>query len=145
MAIGQTRPEEAYELLQQGYRYIDVRTEPEFTNGHPATAVNIPVVVPDPMTGQMVVNADFLAVVATHFDKAAKLILGCQSGMRSQRAAALLAQAGYTDVLNMQGGFGGARDPSGRSIVSGWAECGLPVCQDCEADSSYAGLRAAVK
>src|ERR1043166_6804806 len=116
MAIQQTTPPQAHELLGQGYRYIDVRTEPEFANGHPSEAVNIPVVVPDPATRQMTVNPDFLRVVEAHFPKDAKLIVGCQAGGRSQRAAEMMAQAGYAHVANMQGGFGGAHDDSGRTV-----------------------------
>ena len=140
MPIKQLTPEEAHALLAQGYRYIDVRTEGEFADGHPATAVNVPVVFPDPATRQMVVNPDFLAVVEAHFPKDAAIIVGCQAGARSQRAADLLAQAGYSCVANMQGGFGGARDQSGRTAVPGWAECGLPICRACGTDNSYAGL-----
>jgi rhodanese-related sulfurtransferase len=144
MAIQQTTPAEAQRLIGQGYRYIDVRTEQEFVNGHPATAVNIPVAVPDPATGQMAMNPDFLPVIEAHFPKDAPIVVGCQSGMRSQRAAELLAHAGYTSVTNMQGGFGGARDQTGRTVIPGWSESGLPVCKDCGPENSYAGLRGKV-
>ena len=144
MTIQQTTPAEAHQLLTQGYRYIDVRTEPEFANGHPTGAVNIPVVVPDPNARQMVMNPDFLAVVQTHFPKNACIVVGCQAGGRSQRAAELLAQAGYVTVVNMQGGFGGARDQTGRTVVAGWSECGLPVCKDCGVENAYVSLRSAV-
>ncbi len=145
MTILQTTPAEAQQLLSQGYRYLDVRTEPEFAGGHPAGAVNIPVVVPDPNTGQMMMNPDFLAVAQAHFPKDAPLVVGCQAGGRSQRAAELLAQAGYANVVNMHGGFGGARDQTGRTVVAGWRECGLPVCKDCGAENTYAGLRGALR
>jgi len=141
MTITQTTPQEAHALLRQGHRYIDVRTETEFAAGHPEGAVNIPVVFPDPATRQMTANPDFVVVVAAHFAKDAPLVVGCQAGGRSQRAAELLAQAGYTNVTNMQGGFGGARDQMGRTVVPGWAECGLPVCKDCGPGNSYGGLR----
>ena len=142
MAIQQTTPEEAQQLIGQGYRYIDVRTEEEFADGHPATAVNIPIAAPDPGTGQMMMNADFVAVAQAHFPKDARLIVGCAAGGRSQRAAEVLAAAGYTNVLNMQGGFSGLRDQMGRIVVPGWSACGLPVCRDCGAENSYIGLRA---
>ena len=141
MPIRQIAPDEAYKLFDEGYRYVDVRTEAEFANGHPATAVNVPVVLPDPETRQMVMNPDFVRVVEAHFPKDARLIVGCQAGGRSQRAAEVLTQAGYSQVLNMQGGFGGARDQSGRTVVAGWNERGLPVCKDCGAENSYAALR----
>ncbi len=141
MALQQATPEEAYMLLGQGHKYIDVRTEPEFAAGHPAGAVNIPVVYPDPATRQMVMNPDFVAVVAAHFARDAKIVVGCQVGGRSQQAAELLTQVGYTHVVNMQGGFGGACDQAGRVVVPGWSACGLPVCKDCGPDYSYASLR----
>jgi len=131
--------------LAEGYRYVDVRTEPEFVNGHPAGAVNVPVVFPDPATRQMTMNPDFLPVVQAHFPADAKIVVGCQAGGRSQRAAEMMVQAGYTDVVNMQGGFGGMRDQTGRTVVPGWSECGLPVCKDCGPENSYAGLRSNVK
>ena len=142
-AIRQASPAEAHELLQAGYRYVDVRTEKEFAAGHPLGAVNIPVVFPDPATGQMTVNPEFLPVVQAHFHKEAALVVGCQAGARSQRAAEMLAQAGFSRVVNMQGGFGGARDQQGRTVVAGWSECGLPICRDCGPETSYAALRAA--
>lgn len=143
MAITQITPEEAHRRMQDGEPYIDVRTEQEFANGHPAGAVNIPVVFPDPATRQMKVNGDFLRVVAAHFPKDTAVIVGCQAGGRSQRAAEMLQGAGYTAVSNMQGGFGGARDATGRTVVAGWAASGLPVSNECNDKNSYIGLQRA--
>ncbi|MBI3786080.1 MAG: rhodanese-like domain-containing protein [Deltaproteobacteria bacterium] len=144
MPISQTTPPEASALLQQGYRYIDVRTEQEFVNGHPTGALNIPVAIPDPASGQMALNPEFVSVVGANFPKDAKLILGCQAGGRSQRAAEMLSQAGFATVVNMQGGFGGGQDAAGR-IIPGWAACGLPVSNDCPAGNAYSSLRAKAK
>ena len=141
MATLNVTPDEAHKLLGEGYRYLDVRTEGEFAEGHPATAVNVPVVFADPTTRQMVMNPEFLQVAAAHFPKDANIVVGCQSGGRSQRATELLTQAGYTHVVNMQGGFGGARDQTGHVVVAGWKERGLPVCKECGPENSYAGLR----
>ena len=143
MSIRQTTPAAAHTLLDQGYRYIDVRTEGEFANGHPVGAVNIPVVLADPVTRQMTLNPEFLTVVEAHFSRDASIIVGCQAGGRSLRAAELLTQAGYTNVANMQGGFSGMRDQTGQTVIPGWAESGLPVSHDCGPESSYAGLRTA--
>ncbi len=145
MTIRQITPDEAHKLLAEGHRYIDVRTEEEFASGHPATAVNIPIVVPAPTTRQMVMNPDFVEVVEAHFSRDAAIVLGCQAGGRSQRAAEVLAQAGYSHLANMQGGFGGARDQTGRIVVQGWQERGLPVCKDCGAENTYAVLRQRAK
>ena len=130
MAIPQTTPQEAQKLLQTGYRYIDVRTEAEFANGHPSSAVNIPVAVPDATTHQMVLNPDFVKVVEAHFPKEQPIVLGCQSGGRSQHAAQMMAAVGYTQVVNMQGGWGV------------WLDCGLPVCGQCAAGATYGELHA---
>ncbi|HVN83785.1 MAG TPA: rhodanese-like domain-containing protein [Candidatus Binatia bacterium] len=141
MAIKQVTPPDAQALIGRGYRYLDVRTEAEFAAGHPASAVNIPIFVRDAATGQMAPNADFLATVETTFPKDSQIVLGCMSGMRSQRAAELMAGAGYGDLCNMQGGFGGARDQFGRVVTPGWVETGLPICTDCAPENTYAGLR----
>ena len=143
MPIRQATPQEAHRLLGEGYRYIDVRTEAEFAGAHPAGALNIPVVIQDPATRRMGVNPDFVRVVEAHFSKDVRLVVGCQAGGRSHHAAELLAQAGYTQVVDMQAGFGGMRDQTGRTLVPGWVECALPVCNECSPGDSYAALRAA--
>jgi len=114
MAVKEVTPQQAHDTLQSdvGAVYIDVRTEREFAAGHPQGAVNIPVAFPDPARG-MVMNADFVKVVEGNFPKAKKIIVGCQAGPRSNAAAGLLQQAGYQDVSNMVGGFGGMRVPMG--------------------------------
>ena len=129
MEIRETTPPEAYEALQADSAavYLDVRTEGEFEAGHPAGARNVPVVFFDPATRQPTPNADFVATVERTISRTAKLLVGCQSGGRSARACELLARAGFTDLTNVRGGFGGARDQSGRVVVPGWREAGLPV------------------
>ena len=88
--------------------YLDVRTPEEFDAGHPAGARNVAVFLLDPGTRRPRPNPGFLAVVQRHLPPATRLLVGCQSGMRSQRACELLADAGYTDLANVRGGFGGA-------------------------------------
>jgi rhodanese-related sulfurtransferase len=120
-------PEAARELAADPAAvYLDVRTTEEFDAGHPAGARNVAVFLFDPATRRPRPNPDFVAVVQRHLALATKLLVGCQSGMRSQHACELLAAAGYTDLANVWGGFGGAQDPSG-SPVAGWRESGLPV------------------
>ena len=129
MDIRETTPPEAYETLRADPAavYLDVRTEAEFEAGHPAGARNVPVVFFDPATRQPRPNAEFITTVERHVPRTAKLLVGCQSGGRSARACELLAQAGFTDLTNVRGGFGGAHDQSGRVVVPGWREAGLPV------------------
>jgi rhodanese-related sulfurtransferase len=43
------------------------------------------------------------------------------------RAAEMLQEIGYTQVVDMQGGFDGERDAAGRLSVTGWKDSGLPV------------------
>jgi len=139
--VKEISPQEAYDTLQQDGQavYIDVRTVEEFTDGHPEGAVNIPIAVHDPAQG-MVYNQDFVEVVASHFAKDRKLLLGCKAGPRSNSAANLLEQQGYQDVASVRGGFGGMRDPYGQVLVEGWEGLGLPVSQDNGEGTSYESL-----
>lgn len=143
MQIKQVTPPEAKAALDADPDavYLDVRTEMEFSLGHPAGAINIPVVFPDPAAGGMRVNPDFLPLVQKLLPGDKPILCGCQMGGRSQMAAQLLVQAGYTNVANVQGGFGGARDTTGRVVIPGWKAAGLPVSSETGDDVSYAGLK----
>lgn len=142
MAIQQITPPQAQQALEkdQAVIYLDVRTPPEFTAGHPQRGINIPVVFFD-QARQPAPNPDFLQVVEANIPKEATVIVGCQAGMRSQRAAEIMTQAGYANISNMQGGFGGGRDQTGR-VVPGWQEAGLPVSSDNGEGTSYTSLAA---
>ena len=146
MAIEEITPQQAHDLLATDTSavYIDVRTEREFANGHPQGAVNIPVVFPDPARGMMV-NENFVSVVEANFPRDKKIIVGCQAGPRSNAAAGLLQQAGFQDVSNMLGGFGGMRDQMGNVSAPGWANSGLPVSNDNGEGVSYQSLSAKVR
>jgi rhodanese-related sulfurtransferase len=127
MEIRQTTPSDAYETLQRDPTavYLDVRTPEEFAAGHPAGAINVPVLFF--RGGSSTPNPDFVTHVQRLVPPATPLLVGCQAGGRSQRGADLLLAAGYTDVSNVRGGFGGARDETGRTVIPGWREAGLPV------------------
>ncbi|XP_039804592.1 protein HIGH ARSENIC CONTENT 1, mitochondrial-like isoform X2 [Panicum virgatum] len=63
----------AYELHQAGHRYIDVRTEGEFSAGHPQGAVNIPYMN---KTGSgMTKNTHFLEQVSRIFGKDDEIVV----------------------------------------------------------------------
>lgn len=143
MAMKQITPAQAHDVMEKDPTviYLDVRTVPEFTAGHPQRGMNAPVVFFDQATRQPVPNPDFLAVVEAAIPKDATVIVGCQAGMRSQRAAEIMTQAGYTHVSNMQGGFGGGQDQLGRA-VPGWRDSGLPVSTENGEGVSYAALAA---
>jgi rhodanese-related sulfurtransferase len=140
MAIKQQKPAEAHDTLSKnpGAIYLDVRTEGEFAQGHATGALNVPVVFMK--GGGMQLNDDFGAVVEKVIPKNAKLIVGCQAGGRSQRACEILEEAGYSDLTNVVGGFGGQRDQSGAVVVKGWRDEGLPVSSEV-GDAGYQALR----
>ena len=141
MPIKQQKPVEAHDTLSKnpGAIYLDVRTEGEFAQGHPAGALNVPVVfIKGP--GQMQPNDDFAAVVEKIIPKNTKLVVGCLAGGRSQRACEILEGAGYTDLTNVVGGWGGQRDGSGNVIGKGWRDEGLPTSSEV-GDAGYQALR----
>ena len=140
MPIKQQIPTEAFETLKQNPDaiYLDVRTEGEFAQGHAAGAINIPVAFIK--TGPMQLNPEFVDVVEKVLPRNKKLVVGCQAGGRSMRACEMLEEAGYSDLTNVAGGFGGQRDQSGAVVVSGWRDSGLPVSNDL-GDATYQSQR----
>jgi hypothetical protein len=57
----------------------------------------------------------------------------------------LLQQAGFQDVSNMLGGFGGMRDQMGNASAPGWAASGLPVSNDNGEGINYESLKGKIK
>jgi rhodanese-related sulfurtransferase len=95
---------------------IDVRTKQEYAFGHPPGAINIPYEFD--REGERVLNTNFVAQVnrLTEEDYEIPLIIICRIGVRSVKAAELLADEGYEDITNIQKGF-----------LKGWKKAGLPV------------------
>jgi rhodanese-related sulfurtransferase len=141
MAIKQQVSPEAYATLQANpdALYLDVRTEGEFAAGHAAGAINILVMVAKG-PGQMQMNLDFVEVAEKVIPRGKKLVVGCMVGGRSQRACEMLEEAGFIDLINVVGGFGGQRDASGKVVVVGWKDAGLPVTTEL-GEVTYAALR----
>jgi len=82
---------DAVALARDGYRVIDVREQSEWDAGHIAGATLVPL-------------ADVLARIGEVVgDKATPLLVHCAVGARSARASSLLAQMGYTNVVNLKG------------------------------------------
>ena len=142
MPIEQSTPPEVKHLLDENPDaiYLDVRTEGEFAAGHPAGAMNIPVAFPG-AGGQMVLNPDFTSVVEAVIQKDSKIVCGCQMGGRSQAAAEILSQAGYQDLTNMRGGWGGLQDPETGEVIAGWQDEGYPVETGTTDENAYAALK----
>ena len=120
--------------------YLDVRSTPEFAQGHPAGAWHVPLLEADPMRG-MAPNPDFAKVVKAAIPTSKRVIVGCQSGKRSQQAASVLSQEGYEAIFDCTGGFGGERDAFGGKVSPGWAEQGLPVETGDGGDRGYGALK----
>jgi molybdopterin/thiamine biosynthesis adenylyltransferase/rhodanese-related sulfurtransferase len=101
-SIRQVSTADAIELARQGYRVIDVREPHEWNAGHVDGATLIPL-------------ADLPARFAEEVpDRSTPILLHCRSGARSGRAAAYLAQAGYTNLVNMN------------DMVDAWPRLGGP-------------------
>ncbi|XP_047320206.1 thiosulfate sulfurtransferase 16, chloroplastic-like [Impatiens glandulifera] len=103
----------AAELIRDGHKYLDVRTCDEFIAGHVSGSMNVPYMFRS-WTG-MSKNPKFVEEVSSQFEKKDKIVIGCQSGRRSNMAAADLLSAGFTSVTDMAGGY------------SEWIKCDLPT------------------
>lgn len=115
--------QQAHQQQATGATYLDVRSVPEFQQGHPEGAFNVPLLHFDPQTRQMKPNPEFVSVVKGNVAPDAKLVIGCQVGGRSQQACEVLSNAGFQDVANVLGGYGGAPQMG----HAGWVQAGLPV------------------
>ena len=84
---------------------IDVRTPDEFAAGHLRDAKNIPLADLGNRIGEL--------------DKAKikTVILVCQNGTRTDKAARLLKTAGFEDIYGLEGG------------MTAWTAAGLPVAK----------------
>jgi rhodanese-related sulfurtransferase len=140
MAVRRVSPEEAHALVRdEGHVYLDVRSVPEFEQGHPEGAFNVPIAHAGP-TGSRP-NEDFLAVVERSFGRDAALVVGCRTSVRSEHAAALLERAGFTRLAVQRAGWAGVRDTLGR-LEPGWAQRGLPTSREARPGRSWAELMA---
>lgn len=90
-------------VATQGTVVLDVRTPAEFAAGHLENAINI-----DVESGTF--EADIAAL-----DPAKTYAVYCRSGNRSQTATALMTDAGFTSIFELDGGIGA------------WMAAGLPV------------------
>ena len=140
MAIERIDALEAHEKMQSGIPYVDVRTHMEFEMGHPTGSYHIPFGIPDPSSGMMMLNPEFVDVIKAHFPPEKTLMLGCKAGGRSAHAAHLLAQEGYTDLIDVGPGWSGGPDSTGQ-FAPGWLACELPVSEGDGGERSFDSLR----
>lgn len=82
---------------------IDVRTPAEYAEGHLEGAVLVDYNAPD------------FAERIAEFDPDADYVIYCRSGNRSAGARAVMAEQGFTDVVDVEGG------------IVAWNQAGLPI------------------
>lgn len=92
---------EAYEKYQAGTFLVDVRTPEEWDE------VRVP--------GVPLVPLDELEERLDEIPQGEEIVVICRSGNRSKQAAAILTEAGFTQVASMQGG------------IKEWQAAGYPV------------------
>ena len=123
---GALTPQEACAVWQlaPGAKLVDVRTRAEWDwVGR----------IPDALEIEWMsypgnrANPHFLAQLKQQVDPEALVLFLCRSGARSHNAAALAAQAGYSECYNVLEGFEGDKDANGqRGKLGGWRHAGLP-------------------
>ncbi len=77
---------------------LDVRTPEEYQDGYIMDAVNIPVTqLPDQL--------EYLSEITA--EKSDPIVVYCRSGKRAQRAIDFLSSQGYSNLMHLEGDFGG--------------------------------------
>jgi len=125
---GAVTPPEAWQLMQKGAaRLIDVRTAPEFRFvGRVPGSVNVEWHGMD--AGP---RARFLEQLGAAADRGEPVLLICRSGVRSDAAASVATEAGFTRIYNVLEGFEGQINAHRqRGKLNGWRFAGLPWEQD---------------
>jgi rhodanese-related sulfurtransferase len=123
MSVPVIAPERIAELGKDGRKIdlIDVRTPMEFRELHVADARNVPLHLLDPV-----------ALMEVRIGSPGEpLYLICRSGSRGRQACEKFLAAGFTNVVNVEGG------------TLAWAECGLPVVRGRETISLERQVRMA--
>ena len=87
------RPQEVKAKLDANEKFLlfDVRSSDEYAGGHIEHSISLPM-------------QDIRTAIPKYTrTKDAEIVVYCQSGARSSKAAGMLAQLGYTNVKNMGG------------------------------------------
>jgi glyoxylase-like metal-dependent hydrolase (beta-lactamase superfamily II)/rhodanese-related sulfurtransferase len=118
------------ERRPEGSVLLDVREPEEYTHGHVPSAVSLP-------------QAD-LATRLEEIPRDRPVMIICQSGNRSRRAAQYLIQRGFSDVTNVRGGteaweaagkelgYGETRGEKPRIVETEWAHAGASLATGIE-------------
>lgn len=126
-------PEVAWRALRENPEAVlcDVRTDPEWNFvGIPDLheTAKKPVLVPWQVYPSMQQNPHFLRQLKeAGVTPANHVFFICRTGGRSAAAAHAAAEAGYTHVFNVAGGFEGPLNAEGkRGMIAGWKAACLP-------------------
>ena len=93
-------------VLHDGAQFLDVREPDEVANGTLPGTTNISVAeLPDKL-GEL--------------DAARRVVVMCKSGGRSTQAAKILTEAGFRDVVNLEGGWMGWEKANKKSGSGGF-------------------------
>ena len=104
MKDGPVKIEQAQTLIGEGVQLLDVRTEQEWNAGHLEKAVRV-----------NVTEEGFVEKAKAALDPTKPVLVYCRSGNRSEKAAKLLREAGFSKVHELQGG------------IVAWEAAGKPV------------------
>lgn len=122
-------PSEAYEVLQAvpEARIVDVRCRAELDwVGRVPGAIEVELLTYPGMQP----SSSFLEQFTGQIANDAVLLFMCRTGVRSDKAATLLRQKGFTNCYNILEGFEGDKDENGhRGLKTGWKAAGLPWTQ----------------
>src|SRR5690606_11445036 len=88
---------------QEDIQLVDVRTIEEYEAGHIKDAVNI-----------NVQDSSFRSEI-NKLDKNKAVLVYCRSGKRSNDAAEIMKEAGFTKIVNLEGG------------ILSWEEAAMPI------------------
>jgi len=101
-SVKDVSPAEAQAAVSKPYsQFVDVRTPEEYSSGHAARSINIPL--------------DTLSANLDRLEKNEPVYVICETGGRSQSAALILKNAGFNNVLSVAGG------------TAAWRQANLPM------------------
>lgn len=99
-------PGQAEAIIKKGdpeLMLIDVRSPAEYQSGHIKNAINLEI------------NAVTIESELDRLPRDTPILVYCKSGARSLRAAKMLSNAGFKNVMTLEGG------------ITSWTKAGLPI------------------
>ena len=103
--IDSVDPEEFTKLVNEGYEILDVRRSTEAETEHVSGAINISLVE--------------LQNRLSEISPADKYLVHCAGGYRSMIASSILKNAGFSNFINIRGGYGKIKNVEGVELIAG--------------------------